>query len=230
VYRILHVDDDPLMCEIVDIALGLDPAFMVMSCGGGREAIEVVLDWDPDLILCDVLMPEMDGPALLARLRADAATAKYPLIFTTAGGNPKDRDALKALGAAAVIGKPFDPQTLAGTVRRHLQSIKLAATGYNFGQRLQNDAARLAALREELRNGAQSSAPPDELQSFVHKLAGAAGVFNYGGVSASASALADAIIEARAGRAAPDAIVVNLDALLYSIGTASAEATAGGPP
>ena len=62
---------------------------------------------------------------------------------------------------------------------------------------------------------------PEELQSFVHKLAGAAGVFNYRTVSAKASALEDSIIEQRAGRSAPDVVKDNLDALLESIGNAS---------
>ncbi len=216
-FRILHVDDDPLMREVVDIALGLDPAFIVMSCAGAREALAVVTDWAPDMILCDVMMPDMDGLALLLRLRASPLTAKFPVVFTTARAKAPEVDEMRALGAAAVIAKPFDPATFADTVRRHLQTIKLAASGYDFTDRLHNDAARLATFRDELRNGANLSALPEELQSFAHKLAGAAGVFNYRAVSTTASALEDAVLERRAGRGAPGAIEANLDALLQCI-------------
>jgi CheY-like chemotaxis protein len=220
-YRLLHVDDEPLMREVVEIALGLDPAFMLMSSASAQEALAVVLDWAPELILADVIMPEMDGLALLRRLRADPATAKFPLIFTTARGTQSEIDEMKALGAAAVIAKPFDPATLADTVRRHLQTIKLAATGFDFTDRLRNDAAALATFRDGLRSGSSSSELPEKLQSFAHKLAGAAGIFNYHSVSAKASALEDCIIAQRAGRGAPGTIEANLDALLATIGQAS---------
>jgi CheY-like chemotaxis protein len=218
-YRLLHVDDEPLMRDVVEIALGLDPAFMLMSSASAQEALSVVVDWAPELILSDVIMPEMDGLALLRQLRADPATAKFPLIFTTARGKQNEVDEMKALGAAAVIAKPFDPATLADTVRRHLQSIKLAATGFDFSDRLRNDAAALATFREGLRNG--SPELPEQLQTFAHKLAGAAGIFSYRSVSASASALEDAVIAQRAGRGTPGTVEANLDALLATIGQAS---------
>ena len=220
-YRLLHVDDEPLMREVVEIALGLDPAFMLMSCASAQEALSVVTDWAPELILCDVIMPEMDGLAFLRQLRANPATAKFPLIFTTALGKADEIEEMKAFGAAAVIAKPFDPATLADTVRRHLQTIKLAAAGFDFADRLRNDAAALATFRDGLRNRPTAPELPEQLQTFAHKLAGAAGIFNYRAVSAKASALEDAIIAQRAGRSAPDVVKDNLDALLESIGHAS---------
>ena len=125
-----------------------------------------------------------------------------------------------ALGAVAVIAKPFYPVKLAETVRRHMQTIKLASAGYDFAQRLRTDAATLARFRDKLRNDADSSFVPDELQPFVHKLAGAAGVFDFQAVSTTAASLEDAIIEQRAGRGTPGTIEANLDALLTCIETA----------
>jgi CheY-like chemotaxis protein len=215
-YRILHVDDDPLMRDVVEISLGLEPAFILLSCASAQEALSVVADWDPDLILCDVLMPDMDGPTLLTRLRANPVTAKYPVIFMTARAEADEMKKTNTLGAVAVIAKPFDPDKLAATVRRYLQSIKLSAAGFDFSQRLRRDAATLAAFRDRLHRDTS----PEELQSFVHKLAGAAGVFNYRTVSATASALETAIIEERAGRGAPGGIATNLDALIESIARA----------
>ncbi|MEJ2434212.1 MAG: response regulator [Pseudolabrys sp.] len=70
-FRILHVDDDVLTREVVELSLGRDPAFVLLSCASGEEALDVAADWAPDLILCDVIMPDMDGQALLARLKSD---------------------------------------------------------------------------------------------------------------------------------------------------------------
>jgi CheY-like chemotaxis protein len=216
-YRILHVDDDPLMRDVVELALGFDAEFVVMSCAGGEEALAAVPGLQPDLIILDVLMPEMDGPAVLARLRENPDTAKIPVIFITGRAPANERERLMALGAAAVIAKPFYPVKLADTVRRHLQSIKLASAGYDFAQRLRADAATLASFREKLRNGADSTVVPEEFQSIIHKLAGAAGVFDFQAVSTTAASLEDAIIEQRTGRGMPGTIEVNLDALLECI-------------
>ena len=216
-FRILHVDDDPLMRDVVELALGFDSEFVVMSCAGGEEALAAVPGWAPDLIILDVMMPGMDGPAVLARLREDPDTAKIPVIFITARAPAAERERLMALGAVAVIAKPFYPVKLAETVRRHMQTIRLASAGYDFAQRLRTDAATLASFRDKLRNGADSSFVPDEFQSFVHKLAGAAGVFDFQAVSTTAASLEDAIIERRAGRGKPGTIEANLDALLATI-------------
>jgi len=216
-YRILHVDDDPLMRDVVELALGFGSEFVVMSCASGEEALAAVPGWAPDLIILDVLMPDMDGPAVLARLRENRDWAKIPVIFITARTPAAERERLLSLGAVAVIAKPFYPVKLAETVRRHLQSIKLAEAGFNFAERLRADAATLASFRDKLRNGADPTFVPDEFQAFVHKLAGAAGVFDFRNVSTRAASLEDAIIERRAGRGAPGAIEANLDALLASI-------------
>ena len=69
--RILHVDDEPDIRDVVELSLALDPRFTIRSCASGEDAIAEAADWLPDLILCDVMMPVLDGPATLARLRAD---------------------------------------------------------------------------------------------------------------------------------------------------------------
>jgi CheY-like chemotaxis protein len=121
--RILYVDDDPDIRDVIDISLGLDPAFVTRSCGSGEEALVTTVDWQPDIILCDVVMPVMDGPATLMRLRDNALTAKIPVIFMTADAQPRELDRLRSLGAVGVIQKPFDPMTLAASVRSCVQSV-----------------------------------------------------------------------------------------------------------
>ncbi len=202
-YRILHVDDDPLLRDVVDLSLGLEPSFALMICANGEEALAMTPDWAPDLILCDVMMPDMDGPAILAQLRKNISTAKIPVVFMTARAQPQEIERLKSLGAAGVIAKPFDPATLADTVRGHLRSAKFASAGYDFRERLRSDAAALATFRTKLRDQQDAPLVPEGLQSCARKLAGAAGVFEFQAVSRSASALEEAIIAQCAGRVTP---------------------------
>jgi CheY-like chemotaxis protein len=206
------------MRDVVALSLGLDPAFTTKSCASGDEALAIAADWIPDLILCDVMMPDMDGAAMLVRLRETESTAKIPVVFMTAHPQAAEIEHFKTLGAAAVIAKPFDPKTLAKTVRGHLISVKIASVGYDFSKRLRADAARLATFRTQLRDRSDSPALPEGLLSCVHKLAGAAGVFEYQSVSTAASALEETIIERRDGRGTPGMLETDLDALLECIG------------
>lgn len=225
-YRILHVDDDALMRDVVELSLGLDAEFAVMSCTGGKAALSAMDGWAPDLILCDVAMAGMDGPALLARLRENPGTAKIPFFFITARAKQDERERLLALGAAAVISKPFYPVKLAETIRRHLHTVRLASAGYDFARRLRSDAVTLSTFRDRLRTG-NGSLEPEELQSLVHKLAGAAGIFDFRAVSTMASALEDAIIEQRDGRCGRATVEANLEALLECIAHAKPAGEAG---
>ena len=215
--RILHVDDDADIRAVVELSLTLDPEITVNSCANGDDALVTASKWEPDMILCDVMMPGMDGPTLLTRLREDPQTRTIPVVFMTARAQARELEKLKRLGAAAVLTKPFDPKTLAATVRRELHSIKSDAAGYNFADRLRTDAARLAQYRKTLSDDPNSSGHLEGFQTCVHKLSGAAGVFNFQAISSTASALEDAIVERRAGRGTPGVVEANLDALLECI-------------
>jgi DNA-binding response OmpR family regulator len=216
-YRILHVDGDTLMREMVELALDLEPAFALMSAADGQEALAMAPDWAPNLILCDLVMPDMDGTAVLAQLRKNQATARMPFIFMTARAEPDEVARLKSLGALAVIAKPFNPATLAATLRGHLRDARLAAAGYNFGERLRSDTLALTAFRATLHGRQDTSPMPEGLQSCAHKLAGAAGVFGLKNVSRSASALEESIIAQSAGSGTPGKVESSLDALLACI-------------
>jgi CheY-like chemotaxis protein len=122
--RILHVDDEPDIREIVGIALGLNPDFQVRECASGIEAIAVAAEWSPELILLDVMMPRMDGPTTLAALRKNPRTADIPVVFMTARAQTRELERFMALGAQGIILKPFDPMTLAAEVQSHLQAIE----------------------------------------------------------------------------------------------------------
>ena len=219
-FRILHVDDDPEVRDVVELLLGDDPILTVKSSACADEALAIAAEWAPDLIMSDAMMPGTDGPDLLVRLRKGASTAAIPVIFMTALSRPHEVEELKLRGAFAVIAKPFDRATLAETMRRHLRAIKLAAADRDFALRLRADAAALAVFRRHLRHQSDSSVVPEGLLSCVHKLAGSAGVFNFKTVSRMASTLEDAIIERGAGRGAAGRVEADLDALLESIARA----------
>jgi CheY-like chemotaxis protein len=117
--RILYVDDEADIREVAQMALELEPAFDVRTCGSGAEALPIAAVWKPDLILLDVMMPGMDGPATLRALRDQGAEA--PVIFITARSQAAERESFMAAGALDVISKPFDPMALASSVQEYLQ-------------------------------------------------------------------------------------------------------------
>lgn len=121
--RILHVDDEPDIREVVDISLALNPDFELRACASGAEAVAAAAEWSPQLILLDVMMPGMDGPATLQQLRKNPHTSAIPVLFMTARAQTREVDHFIALGAQGVICKPFDPMTLAAQVQSHLQAL-----------------------------------------------------------------------------------------------------------
>ncbi|MDX8461985.1 response regulator [Mesorhizobium humile] len=120
--RILYVDDEDDIREIAQMSLELEPEFEVRSCASGAAALVDAAAWQPDLILLDVMMPDMDGPETLKRLAESQPTATIPVVFITARTQTHEVERYLAMGAVGVIAKPFDPMALAGDVKRLLAS------------------------------------------------------------------------------------------------------------
>ncbi len=118
--RILLVDDEPDVREVVDVSLGLDPQFKTRACASGADALITAAEWSPSIILLDVMMPLMDGPTTLANLRKNPRTAHIPVVFLTARMRADEIEQYTSLGAQGVLSKPFDPMTLAASVRSYL--------------------------------------------------------------------------------------------------------------
>ena len=119
IQTVLLVDDEPDIRLVAGLSLEQVGGWAVELASSGAEAL-AMLATDaarPDVILLDVMMPGLDGPAVLARLRDDPALARIPVIFLTAKAGSRETGALSALGAKGIIRKPFDPMTLAATVR-----------------------------------------------------------------------------------------------------------------
>lgn len=121
-YRIVYADDEADIREIAALALEMEPDFEVMTCDGGEAALELAARWHPHLILLDYMMPDLDGPDTLKRLRQTPGVAETPVAFVTARIQSREVARLFALGAAGVVPKPFDAMTLAATVKKFLPS------------------------------------------------------------------------------------------------------------
>jgi CheY-like chemotaxis protein len=115
--RILFVEDDLDIQKVAKLALEALGGFSVLTCDSGPRAVAAIAGFAPDLILLDVMMPGMDGPATLKALRQIPGAEAIPAIFMTARVQPTEIAGYRALGAVDVIAKPFDPMRLAETVR-----------------------------------------------------------------------------------------------------------------
>lgn len=114
--RIMVVDDDPDILAITALALETVGGFDIETCASGRAALDRVDAFRPDLILLDATMPGMDGPETFAALAEGEVARDIPVVFFTGRTQTDDVARFKALGAAGVVSKPFDPMSLAETV------------------------------------------------------------------------------------------------------------------
>jgi len=117
---VFYVDDDEDIRSIVQFALEDDEQIELVLCESGAQALQRLAEKQPDLILLDVMMPAMDGPEVLSRIRLMPTLSQVPVVFITAKVQPSEIRQFKALGAMDVIIKPFDPMELPEQVKRYL--------------------------------------------------------------------------------------------------------------
>jgi CheY-like chemotaxis protein len=110
--RVLVVEDNADIRTIVKAALEMVGGLEVRACESGAAALDAIPEFAPQLLLLDVMMPDLDGPGVLGRLRERPATAALPVVFLTAKAAPTEIQRLRALGALDVLTKPFNPMTL----------------------------------------------------------------------------------------------------------------------
>lgn len=116
--RVIYVEDDPDIREIATLALGDIGGFTLKTCESGEEALREIPAFDPQVILLDVMMPNMDGTETLTALREQSSIKESTLvIFITAKVHPEELERYKTMGVEHVISKPFDPMALADDIR-----------------------------------------------------------------------------------------------------------------
>ena len=114
--RILVIDDEADIREITTLTLETVAGWQVISASCGSLGIQRASLEQPDAILLDVMMPDIDGPTTFHILKQNGNTAHIPVVLLTAKVQGLDRRNLEALGAAAILAKPFDPLTLADQI------------------------------------------------------------------------------------------------------------------
>lgn len=117
VRRVLIVDDEESIREIAQLSMEVVGGHRAVGAASGAEAVDQALTDPPDVILLDVMMPGLDGPATVARLQADPRTRGIDVVLLTAKVRPNDLARVDMLpGVAGVIAKPFDPMLLPAQV------------------------------------------------------------------------------------------------------------------
>ena len=117
--RILLIDDEETIQEVVQVGIEIEAGWHVEIASSGLEGIKLAQTQQPDAILLDVMMPDMDGISTLSNLKANAKTRSIPVIFLTAKTQTTEKD-LQSLGIVDVITKPFNSMTLASQIAKIL--------------------------------------------------------------------------------------------------------------
>ena len=118
--RVLIIDDEDDIREVAALSLETTANWTILTADSGRSGIDVAAAMQPDAILMDVMMPEMDGPTTFKRLQGNPVTSGIPVVLLTAKVQGVDQRRFAGLGVAAVLFKPFDPLTLAAQIREAL--------------------------------------------------------------------------------------------------------------
>jgi DNA-binding response OmpR family regulator len=129
-YRVLSIDDEPDVTALVRLHLSR-AGYEVLTASSGREAIDTIRCRHPDLVLLDLMLPDIDGFGLCEILRQSAVTATIPIVIVTAWATAEARHAGLELGAIDYVTKPFSPRDLVDRVNRHFchRSISGQAAG-----------------------------------------------------------------------------------------------------
>jgi DNA-binding NarL/FixJ family response regulator len=147
--RVLVVEDDPGLRRALDICLRA-AGYDVELARDGVEALMWMSEARPDLILADVVMPGIDGHALLRRLRAAPRTAQLPVVLLSARSRPDDRAAGYQTGADVYLTKPFEPEELVAVLGRLLARSRAAADHGARDRATRDPLAELTAAERQI--------------------------------------------------------------------------------
>lgn len=115
--KILYAEDEQDVQTVVQLTIEAMSDYELKVCCNGKKLLECVEEYSPDLILLDVMMPEMDGPETFRHLQSGTTTKNIPVIFMTAKAQVHEVETFKDTGALGVITKPFDPMNLCDEIK-----------------------------------------------------------------------------------------------------------------
>ena len=121
--KVLIADDDPAVLEVIDSVLA-NAGYATICVSHGNDVFAKIKEELPDVILLDVMMPDIDGFMVKSWLNEDKATAAIPVIFVTGNGTDEDKFSGFNLGASDYIAKPFDNRELLARVETVLKNKK----------------------------------------------------------------------------------------------------------
>ena len=119
--KVLVADDDATMLKVTFLSLSKKGGHEVVCASNGAQAVALAEADPPDLIILDGMMPELDGPGALLKLRQSERTKNIPVIFLSASSDPASLELYRCLHPAGIIAKPYDPLLLPGLVRKILE-------------------------------------------------------------------------------------------------------------
>ncbi len=172
--RVLVVDDEPMVCEVVTAYLERD-GFKVTTAADGKDALEKMETLRPDLVVLDVMLPELDGFGVLAELRR---RTDVPVILLTARTHETDRVLGLELGADDYVVKPFSPRELSARVRSVLRRVRPSSAG--TGRLEYDDLAIDSGTREVTCRGELVELTPKEFDLLAFLAASPRQVFSRG--------------------------------------------------
>jgi CheY-like chemotaxis protein len=117
---VLIVDDEEDVREVTKLGLEMGTDWRVLTASSGTEALTTAANQNPDAILLDMMMPDMDGRATLQKLKASDTTKSVPVILVTAKAQQSNLQDFQDLEIAAVLAKPFRPLKLAAEISKIL--------------------------------------------------------------------------------------------------------------
>jgi two-component system, OmpR family, response regulator len=196
---VLYVDDEADIRQIAQIALELNGSIKVITAQSGEEALEVARKERPELVLLDVMMPGIDGPATLKRMRTDSALARIPVVFITAKALPHEVAGLRELGSVGVIAKPFDPMELENQVQaiwNGLEALSEPSPERDLPETVEEQVQALydaflvrtrseaATMRELVQRSLGGDRPAlTQLEKITHRIHGTGAVFGFSAIS-----------------------------------------------
>jgi len=183
--KILYAEDELDIQIIVELAVQSTSNYDIKICNNGKELLNCVEEVRPDLILLDVMMPEMDGPTTFKNLQAKEKTKNIPVIFMTAKAQAHELEIYKSSGVIGIITKPFDPMDLCSNIKKIWSehsgtdslSLKINELKTGYLKKMETILSDLKLIISE------NKIDIDELYMRVHTISGTSGMYGLGDLS-----------------------------------------------